>query len=138
MSVTAEGFRFLAEAGADAVKVGMGIGSGCITQEVKATGRGQGTALMEINAARNQWQQDCNAYLPIIADGGISGPAEIAVAMALGANAVMMGHFFAGYTESQGNLVRTAAGDIVKEYWMGRLAACPQHAALCTDAREFL
>ena len=38
--------------------------------------------------------------------------------MALGANAVMMGHFFAGYTESQGNLVRTAAGDIVKEYWM--------------------
>ncbi len=116
--VTAEGFRFLAEAGADAVKVGMGIASGCITQEVKATGRGQGTALMEINAARNQWQQDCNTYLPIIADGGISGPAEIAVAMALGANAVMMGSFFAGYTESQGNLVRTAAGDIVKEYWM--------------------
>jgi IMP dehydrogenase len=116
--VTAEGFNFLAEAGADAIKVGMGIGSGCTTQEVKATGRGQGTTLMEIGAARDQWQKDHDAYLPIIADGGIAGPAEMSVGLALGADAIMMGNFFARYTESQGNLVRNAAGEVVKEYWM--------------------
>ena len=116
--VTAEGFRFLAEVGADAIKVGMGIGSGCTTQEVKATGRGQGTTLIEISAARDQWQKDHGAYLPIVADGGISGPSEMSVALALGANAVMMGNFFARYTESQGNLVRNDAGEVVKEYWM--------------------
>ena len=116
--VTAEGFRFLVESGADAIKVGMGIGSGCTTQEVKATGRGQGTTLMEICAARNELEQQQRAYIPIIADGGISGPAEMSVALALGANAIMMGNFFARYTESQGNLVRNAAGEVVKEYWM--------------------
>ena len=116
--VTAEGFRFLVESGADAIKVGMGIGSGCTTQEVKATGRGQGTTLMEICAARNELEQQQGAYIPIIADGGISGPAEMSVALALGANAIMMGNFFARYTESQGNLVRNAAGEVVKEYWM--------------------
>ncbi len=116
--VTAEGFNFLAEAGADAIKVGMGIGSGCTTQEVKATGRGQGTTLMEIGAARDRWQKDHDAYLPIIADGGIAGPAEMSVGLALGADAIMMGNFFARYTESQGNLVRNAAGEVVKEYWM--------------------
>ena len=116
--VTAEGFRFLVESGADAIKVGMGIGSGCTTQEVKATGRGQGTTLMEICAARNELEQKQGAYIPIIADGGISGPAEMSVALALGANAIMMGNFFARYTESQGNLVRNAAGEVVKEYWM--------------------
>ncbi len=116
--VTAEGFRFLVEAGADAVKVGMGIGSGCTTQEVKATGRGQGTTLMEVGAARDQWQRDEGAYIPLVADGGISGPAEMSIALALGADTIMMGNFFARYTESQGSLMRNAAGEIVKEYWM--------------------
>ena len=116
--VTAEGFRFLIESGADAVKVGMGIGSGCTTQEVKATGRGQGTTLMEICAARDEMEQTQGVYIPIIADGGVSGPAEMSVALALGADAIMMGNFFARYTESQGNLVRNAAGEVVKEYWM--------------------
>jgi IMP dehydrogenase len=116
--VTAQGFRFLAEAGADGVKIGMGIGSGCITSEIKASGRGQGTALAEISAARDQWARDQGASIPLIADGGISGPAEMSVALALGADALMMGNFFARYTESEGNLVRNAAGEIVKEYWM--------------------
>jgi IMP dehydrogenase len=116
--VTAEGFRFLVEAGADAIKVGMGIGSGCTTQEVKATGRGQGTTLMEVGAMRDQWAEEKGIYIPLVADGGISGPAEMSVALALGANSLMMGNFFARYTESQGSLMRNAAGEIVKEYWM--------------------
>ena len=116
--VTAEGFEFLAEAGADAVKVGMGIGSGCTTQEVKSTGRGQASSLMDTCAARDRWAREKGAYLPILSDGGISGPADMSVALALGANALMMGNFFARYTESAGNLMRNAAGEIVKEYWM--------------------
>jgi IMP dehydrogenase len=116
--VTEDGFRFLVEAGADAVKVGMGIGSGCTTQEVKATGRGQGTTLMEVGATRDQWLKDTGSYIPLVADGGISGPAEMSIGLALGANAIMMGNFFARYTESQGSLMRNAAGEIVKEYWM--------------------
>ena len=116
--VTADGFRFLVEAGADAVKVGMGIGSGCTTQEVKATGRGQGTTLMEVGATRDRWLKDTGSYIPLVADGGISGPAEMSIGLALGANAIMMGNFFARYTESQGSLMRNAAGEIVKEYWM--------------------
>ena len=116
--VTAEGFRFLVESGADAIKVGMGIGSGCTTQEIKATGRGQATALMDIATARDRKAQTDGIYLPLIADGGIGGPAEMSVALALGADAIMMGNFFARYTEGAGNLVRNAAGEIVKEYWM--------------------
>jgi len=116
--VTSEGFKFLIEAGADAIKVGMGIGSGCTTQEVKATGRGQGTTLLDIAAARDRLAQEKGTYVPMIADGGISGPADMSVALALGADALMMGNFFARYTESAGNLVRNAAGEVVKEYWM--------------------
>ncbi|MFA6107548.1 MAG: IMP dehydrogenase [Candidatus Latescibacterota bacterium] len=116
--VTADGFRFLVSVGADAVKVGMGIGSGCITQEVKATGRGQATTLMDIGAARDELADREGTYIPLIADGGITGPAEMSVALALGADALMMGNFFARYTEGAGNLVRNAAGEIVKEYWM--------------------
>ena len=116
--VTSEGFQFLVEAGADAVKVGMGIGSGCTTQEVKATGRGQATTLMDVTPARDELAQKQGAYIPLIADGGLGGPADMSVALALGADSLMMGNFFARYTESAGNLVRNAAGEIVKEYWM--------------------
>lgn len=116
--VTARGFEFLVEAGADGVKVGMGIGSGCTTQEVKATGRGQGSTLLDIIPVRDAHVEASGQYIPIIADGGISGPADMSVALALGADALMMGNFFARYTESAGNLMRNAAGEIVKEYWM--------------------
>jgi len=116
--VTSEGFRFLVDSGADAVKVGMGIGSGCTTQEVKATGRGQGTALMEVGKIRQDFVNKSGHYIPLIADGGISGPADMSVALALGADTLMMGNFFARYTESHGSLMRNTAGEIVKEYWM--------------------
>ena len=125
--VTAAGFEFLAQAGADGIKVGMGIGSGCTTQEVKSTGRGQATALLDIAAARDKMAQNGGNYLPLIADGGISGPAEMSVALALGADALMMGNFFARYTESAGNLVRNAGGEIVKEYWMEGSAKAANH-----------
>ena len=125
--ITARGFQFLAEAGVDAVKVGMGIASGCTTQEVKATGRGQATALMDIAPARDELAQKEGTYVPLIADGSMNGPAEMAVALALGADSLMMGNFFARYTESAGNLVRNAAGEIVKEYWMEGSAKASNH-----------
>jgi IMP dehydrogenase len=116
--VTAAGFDFLADAGADAVKVGMGIGSGCITQQVKATGRGQATALVDVAAARDGRAQQTGARLPLIADGGLAGPAEIVIAFALGADSVMLGNLLARFSESAGRRVRGPAGEDCKEYWM--------------------
>jgi IMP dehydrogenase len=116
--VTTEGFEHLVAAGADAVKVGMGIGSGCITQETKATGRGQATALAEIALARDEHAEKTGIRVPLIADGGIAGPAEIAIALALGADSVMLGNLLARYTESPGQIVRGARGQDFKEYWM--------------------
>ena len=115
--VTGEAFRMFAGLKADAVKIGMGIGSGCTTQEIKATGRGQATAVMEIAAARNDFYKKTNKYIPLIADGGVNTPADIAVALALGADSVMMGNFFARFTESPGELLEIS-GEYVKEYWM--------------------
>ncbi|MBN2533795.1 MAG: IMP dehydrogenase [Spirochaetales bacterium] len=115
--VTKEGFLMLAELGADAVKIGMGIGSGCITQNVKATGRGQATAIMEIAAARDDFAQKRH-YIPLIADGSINTTADIAIALALGADTVMMGNFFARFTEGNSRIIRTRRGKIYKEYWM--------------------
>jgi IMP dehydrogenase len=116
--VTAEGFDFLADAGADAVKVGMGVGSGCTTQSLKATGRGQATALMDVAAARERRRQAGGRDLPLIADGGLAGPAAIVVALALGADSVMLGNLLARFSESPGQLVRGHRGELFKEYWM--------------------
>jgi IMP dehydrogenase len=114
--VTVEGFEMLADAGADGVKVGMGIGSGCITQEVKATGRGQATALLEIVSARDAYAEK-GRYIPIIADGGVSTPAGIAIALAMGADTVMMGNYFARMSESPGS-IHHIDGQPMKAYWM--------------------
>ena len=69
--VDREGFRFLAEAGADFIKVGIGGGSICITREQKGIGRGQATALIEVAAARDEYFEETGIYIPICSDGGI-------------------------------------------------------------------
>ena len=69
--VDKDGFRFLAEAGADFVKVGIGGGSICITRETKGIGRGQATALIEVAAARDEYFKETGIYVPICSDGGI-------------------------------------------------------------------
>jgi len=116
--ITREGFRFLVESGFNAVKIGMGIGSGCTTQEQKGTGRGQATALMEVADERDKYFQETGNYIPLIADGGIAGAGHMVIALAMGADVIMMGRFFAQYTESAGGLRKHPSLGPVKEYWM--------------------
>lgn len=94
------GFEFLAERGADAVKIGVGSGSICTTRRVKAIGRGQATAVRQVALARDEWAQKTGKYLPLISDGGLAGTGDMSVALALGADVLMMGKYFAGFDES--------------------------------------
>jgi IMP dehydrogenase len=135
--VTGAGFEFLADAGADAVKVGMGVGSGCTTQAVKATGRGQATALRDVAAARERRRQAHGVDLPIIADGGLASPAHMAVALALGADCVMLGNLLARFSESPGQLVRGRRGELYKEYWMEGSARAASTRRYARSAGEF-
>ncbi|MBI2076648.1 MAG: IMP dehydrogenase [Candidatus Aenigmarchaeota archaeon] len=98
--VTAEGFRFLVENNASAVKVGMGPGSICITQEQIGVGRGQATAIREVAEERDKYFAETGVYVPIIADGGVVIAKDISVALALGSDAVMVGRYIAGCDES--------------------------------------
>lgn len=116
--ITAEGFMHLAKAGFDAVKVGMGIGSGCTTQETKGTGRGQATALMDVVKARDKFEKETGNYIPIIADGGIGNTAHMSVALAIGADVIMMGKYFVQYKESPAPMRNHLKHGYVKEYWM--------------------
>lgn len=114
--ISAEGFRFLAEAGAWAVKVGMGGGSICITQEQKGAGRGLATAVAECARARDAYLEETGRYVPVIADGGIVHAKDIGIALALGADSVMMGRYFARFEESP--TPKVSFGDrIMKPYW---------------------
>ena len=69
--VDGEGFRYLADVGADFVKIGIGGGSICITREQKGIGRGQATAVIEVAAARDEYFKETGIYVPICSDGGI-------------------------------------------------------------------
>ncbi len=122
--VTKEGFRFLAESGASAVKVGMGPGSICITQEQIGVGRGQATAIREVVAARDDYLRETGKYIPIISDGGVVISKDITVALALGADTVMVGRYVAGCDESPTDVriaTRIADGKMQefkeKPYW---------------------
>ncbi len=114
--VDKEGFYYLAEAGADFIKVGVGGGSICITRETKGIGRGQASAVMDVVEARNEYFERTGVYIPICADGGIVHDYHITLALAMGADFVMMGRYFARFDESPTRKVKRN-GSFVKEYW---------------------
>ncbi|MBO8450061.1 MAG: IMP dehydrogenase [Spirochaetes bacterium] len=114
--VDRDGFLFLAEAGADFVKVGIGGGSICITREQKGIGRGQATALIEVAAARDEYFRETGVYIPVCSDGGIVYDYHITLALAMGADFVMLGRYFSRFDESPTNKLNVN-GNYVKEYW---------------------
>ena len=114
--VDAEGFRFLAEAGADFIKIGIGGGSICITREQKGIGRGQATATIEVAKARDEYYKETGIYIPICSDGGIVHDYHITLALAMGADFVMLSRYFARFDESPTNKLMIN-GSYVKEYW---------------------
>ncbi|MBQ1848529.1 MAG: IMP dehydrogenase [Clostridia bacterium] len=114
--VDAEGFRFLAECGADFVKVGIGGGSICITRETKGIGRGQATALIDVCRERNKYFEETGIYVPVCSDGGIVFDHHITLALAMGADFVMLGRYFARFDESPSHKVNLN-GTYYKEYW---------------------
>ena len=114
--VDRDGFRFLAEAGADFVKVGIGGGSICITRDTKGIGRGQATALIEVAAARDQYFQETGVYVPICSDGGIVHDYHMTLALAMGADFLMLGRYFARFDEGPTPKIMVN-GAYMKEYW---------------------
>ena len=114
--VDREGFIFLAKAGADFIKVGIGGGSICITREQKGIGRGQATALIEVAKARDEYFKETNIYIPICSDGGIVHDYHMTLALAMGADFIMLGRYFARFDESPTNKININ-GTYVKEYW---------------------
>ena len=114
--VDRDGFLFLAKAGADFVKVGIGGGSICITRETKGIGRGQATALIEVAAARDEYYKETGIYVPICSDGGIVHDYHMTLALAMGADFLMLGRYFARFDESPTPKV-TVNGAYMMEYW---------------------
>lgn len=114
--VDKEGFRYLADAGADFIKVGVGGGSICITRETKGIGRGQASSLIDVVQARDEYFEETGVYIPICSDGGIVHDHHITIALALGADFVMMGRYFARFDESPTRVVKIN-NNYVKEYW---------------------
>ncbi len=114
--VDKDGFKFLAEAGADFVKIGIGGGSICITREQKGIGRGQASAVIEVAAARDEYFEETGIYVPICSDGGIVYDYHMTLALAMGADFIMLGRYFARFDESPTNKLNLN-GNYVKEYW---------------------
>ncbi len=114
--VDRDGFLFLAKAGADFVKVGIGGGSICITRETKGIGRGQASALIEVSAARDEYFKETGIYVPVCSDGGIVHDYHMTLALAMGADFMMLGRYFARFDESPTEKIMVN-GVYVKEYW---------------------
>ena len=114
--VDRDGFRFLAEAGADFVKIGIGGGSICITREQKGIGRGQASAVIDVAKARDEYFEETGIYVPICSDGGIVYDYHMTLALAMGADFLMLGRYFSRFDESPTNKINLN-GTIVKEYW---------------------
>jgi IMP dehydrogenase len=111
-----EGFLYLVEAGADFIKVGIGGGSICITRETKGIGRGQATALIEVAQARDDYYKETGTYIPLCSDGGIAHDYHMVLALAMGADFIMMGRYFARFDESPTRKLKLG-NRFVKEYW---------------------
>lgn len=114
--VDGEAFRFLADAGADFIKIGIGGGSICITREQKGIGRGQATAVMEVAAERDKYLEETGIYVPLCSDGGIVHDYHMTLALAMGADFLMLGRYFSRFDESPTNRV-VINGQYMKEYW---------------------
>ena len=114
--VDGRGFRFLAEAGADFVKVGIGGGSICITRDAKGIGRGQASALLDVVAARDAYAAETGHYVPVCCDGGLLQDYHLAIALAMGADFIMLGRYFARFDESPSRKI-LINGHLFKEYW---------------------
>lgn len=114
--VDAEGFRYLADNGADFIKVGIGGGSICITRETKGIGRGQASALIDVSEERDRYYEQTGIYIPICSDGGIVHDHHLTLALAMGADFIMLGRYFARFDESPSNKV-FVNGNYMKEYW---------------------
>lgn len=114
--VDGEGFRFLADCGADFIKVGIGGGSICITREQKGIGRGQATALIEVCKERDKYFEETGIYIPVCSDGGIVHDYHMTLALAMGADFIMLGRYFSRFDESPTNKL-FVNGSYVKEYW---------------------
>ena len=114
--VDRDGFNFLADAGADFVKIGIGGGSICITREQKGIGRGQASAVIEVAAARDEYFEKTGVYVPICSDGGIVYDYHMTLALAMGSDFIMLGRYFARFDESPTNKLNIN-GNYVKEYW---------------------
>ncbi len=114
--VDREGFRFLAQAGADFIKVGIGGGSICITRETKGIGRGQATSMIEVAKARDEYFEETGEYVPICSDGGLVHDYHMALALAMGADFLMLGRYFARFDESPTQRI-DVNGSYMKEYW---------------------
>ena len=114
--VDKEGFNYLADAGADFVKVGIGGGSICITREQKGIGRGQASAVIEVAKARDDYFRRTGVYVPICSDGGIVYDYHMTLALAMGADFIMLGRYFSRFDESP-TAKLTINGSYVKEYW---------------------
>ena len=114
--VDKEGFDYLAEAGADFIKIGIGGGSICITREQKGIGRGQASAVIEVAKARDEYYEKTGIYIPICSDGGIVYDYHMTLALAMGADFIMLGRYFARFDESPTNKLNIN-GNYVKEYW---------------------
>ena len=114
--VDGDGFRYLAEAGADFIKIGIGGGSICITREQKGIGRGQASAVQEVAKARDEYYEETGIYIPICSDGGIVYDYHMTLALAMGADFIMLGRYFARFDEAPGQKINLN-GSYVKEYW---------------------
>ena len=114
--VSQEAFYYLADAGADFIKIGIGGGSICITRETKGIGRGQATSIIDVAAAREEYAKRTGIYIPLCADGGIVHDHHITLALAMGCDFVMMGRYFARFDESPTRVVKIN-NNYVKEYW---------------------